>query len=135
VTTRAVTLGFVLFGFVCIAGCATTGAMRAESLDVGVVREFDRDYARVLRAARSAVMSAGLVIDSDERLNDSTEMIVAKRGLHGWSWGELVRMIVQRAPNDRTTVRVISRRRMATNILAKRDYSIMIFSDMEAGLR
>jgi hypothetical protein len=133
--TRVVTFGFAPLAFVCIVGCASTGGMRDEPLDVGVVREFNRDYATVLRAARSAVMSVGLAIDSDEDLNDSTAIIVAKRGLHGWSWGELVRIVVQRAANDRTTVRVFSRRRMMTNILAKGDYSVTIFSDMDVGLR
>ena len=133
--TRIVRLGFAPVAVVFVIGCATTGGMRAEPLDVGVVREFNRDYATVLRAARSAVMSVGLAIDSDKDLDDSTTMIVAKRGFHGWSWGELVRIVVKRSANDRTTVSVFSRRRLVTNILAKGDYSDMIFSNMELGLR
>ena len=133
--TRVVALGFAPVAVVFVIGCATTGGMRSEPLDVGVVREFNRDYATVLQAARSAVTSVGLAIDSDEDLDDSTAMIVAKRGFHGWSWGELVRIVVKRSANDRTTVSVFSRRRLVTNILAKGDYSDMIFSNMELGLR
>src|SRR5262245_55596701 len=97
--------------------------MRVEPLDVGVVREFNSDYTTVLRATRSAITSVGLAVDSDENVNDSTAMIVAKKRISAWSWGELVRVIVQRAAEDRTTVRVLSRRRIATNLTAKGDYS------------
>jgi len=49
-------------------------------LDVGVVREFNSDYTTVLQATRSAITNVGLAIDSDENVNDSTAMIIAKNG-------------------------------------------------------
>ena len=61
-------------------------------------------------------------------------MIVAKKGTSAWSWGELVRVVVQKSASDRTTVRVLSRRRMATNVTAKGDYSDTIFSNIELAL-
>jgi hypothetical protein len=133
--TRFVTFGFAPLAFVFVVGCARTGGIRVEPLDVGVVRQFNSDYATVLQAARSAITSVGLTIDSDESVNDSTAMIVAKKGILVWSWGELVRVVVQRSADDRTTVRVASRRRMATNLTAKGDYSVTLFSNIELGLR
>ena len=117
-----------------LAACASAGGMRAEPLDVGVVREFNGDYPTVLSATRNAVTSAGLAVDSYEEVNDSTAMIVAKKGTSAWSWGELVRVVVQKSASDRTTVRVLSRRRMATNVTAKGDYSDTIFSNIELAL-
>jgi len=58
-------------------------------------------------------------------------MIVAKKGMSAWSWGELVRVVVQELSNDRVAVRVLSKRRMATNVTAKGDYSEAIFSSIE----
>jgi len=133
--TRFVTLGFASLAFAFVVGCASTGGLRVEPLDVGVVREFNRDYTTVLQATRGAITSVGLVIDSDENVNDSTAMIVAKKGISVWSWGEFVRVVVQRSADDRTTVRVVSRRRMATNLTAKGDYSVTLFSNIELGLR
>jgi len=104
-------------------------------LDVGVLREFNGDYTTVLRATRNAVASAGLAVDSYEEVNDSTAMIVAKKGNSAWSWGELVRVVVQKSASDRVSVRVLSRRKMATNITAKGDYSNTIFSNIELALR
>src|SRR5438128_4953078 len=62
-----------------LVACASAGGMRAEPLDVGVLREFNGDYTTVLRATRNAVASAGLAVDSFEEVNDSTAMIVAKK--------------------------------------------------------
>jgi len=65
---------------VVFVGCASTGGVRVEPLDVGVVREFNSDYTTVLQATRSAITNVGLAIDSDENVNDSTAMIIAKNG-------------------------------------------------------
>jgi hypothetical protein len=127
--------GFFAILLVLSTSCATAGGMREEPLDVGVVREFSGDYVTVLRATRNAVMGAGLAIDTYQDVNDSTAMIVAKKGTSAWSWGELVRVVVQRSAVDRVAVRVLSRRRMATNVTAKGDYSETIFSNIELALR
>ena len=66
-----------------ISACATTGGMRQEPLDAGVVREFTGDFQTVLRAARTAVTNAGLAVDSYDEANDSTAVIVAKKGTSG----------------------------------------------------
>src|SRR3989339_1498896 len=113
-----------------LTACASTGGMRVEPLDTGVLREFNGDYATVLRAARNAVTAAGLAIDSYQEVNDSTAVIVAKKEASAWSWGELVRVVVQKSTDDRVGVRVLTRRKLATNITAKGDYSETIFSNI-----
>jgi hypothetical protein len=104
-------------------------------LDTGVLREFDGEYATVLSAARNAVTAAGLTIDSYQEVNDSTAMIVAKKGISAWSWGELARVVVQKSGDNRVGVRVLTRRRVATNLTAKGDYSDAIFSNIDLALR
>jgi hypothetical protein len=118
-----------------LSSCATARGLRTESLDLGTVREFSGDYTSILRATRAAVTGAGLAIDSDEQIDASTAMIVAKKGMSRWSWGELVRVVVQKSSNDRVAVRVLSKRRMTTNVTARGDYSDVIFSNIDVTLR
>lgn len=118
-----------------VAACASTGGMVAEPVDVGTERTFDRDYADVLRAARSAVTAAGLTIQTDSVVNDSTQMIVGTKGVSAWSWGELVRVVVQGTGPSQAHVHVLTRRKMATNITAKGDYSATIFTAMADSLK
>jgi len=109
--------------------------MRQEALDSGVVREFAGDFPTVLKAARAAVTNAGLAVDSYEQVNDSTAVLVAKKGTSAWSWGELVRVVVQGSSNNKVSVRVLSHRKLATNITAKGDYSDTIFSNIDLALK
>ena len=118
-----------------ILGCASTGSMRARPLDEGVAREFTGDYATVLRAAREAVIGAGLAIDLFDEVNETTAVIVAKKGSSLFSFGELVRVVVEQSANDRVVVRVVSDRKLATNIAARGDYADTIFSNVTLALR
>ena len=131
-TPTLVLVSFIFFG---ILGCASTGSMRAKPLDTGTVREFSGDYATILGAARDAVVAAGLAIDSFDEVNETTAMIIAKKGSSLFSFGELVRVVVQKSTDDRTVVRVISDRKLATNIFARGDYSDTIFSNITLALR
>lgn len=126
---------FLLLVVVGALGCASTAAMRSEPLEVGIVREFSGDYARILRAARDAVVNAGLAIDTFDEVNETTAVIVAKKGTSAFSWGELVRVVVQQSAVDRTSERVVTKRKLATNVAAKGDYSDTIFSNIALSLR
>ena len=126
--------GVALLGALAV-GCASAGRMRNAPLDVGTARTFDGSYARVLRAAREATVASGLAIDSFEQPDSATAVIVAKKSSSAWSWGELVRVVVQRADETHAVVRVYSKRRLATNVTAKGNYSNTIFQNMDLSLR
>ena len=118
-----------------VPACATTGGMKSAPITEGVSRSFQGDYDRVLSAARESVVDAGLDIDEVSKVDDKTWMIIAKKGASAWSWGELVRVVVQETGPAETSVRVLTERRMATNVAAKGDYSKSIFSGMEFKLK
>ena len=125
-----------LFAITGLLGCASTGSMRSEPLDAGAVREFSGDYAVILRAARDAIVAAGLAIDSFDEVNETTAMIIAKKGASLFSWGELVRVVVvQQSPSGPTQIRVVSDRKLSTNVTAKGDYADTIFSNVALALR
>jgi hypothetical protein len=116
-------------------GCASAGGMRSAPLDLGVARTFDASYDRVLRAAREATVASGLAIDSFEQPDSITAVIVAKKGTSAFSWGELVRLVVQEVDSTHALVRVYSKRKLATNVTARGDYSTTIFQNVELSLK
>ena len=131
-TWRVIVL--VLAGLVPFMACATTGGIKAKPISAGVSRNFFADYDRVLKAALVSVVELGLKIDEMTRVgNEST--IVATKGVSLFSYGELIRVVVATTSPTQTTVRVITQRRLATNLTAKGDWSRPIFSQMESKLQ
>lgn len=117
-----------------LGSCATMGGMYKEPLDKGAVRDFPNDLDETTRAAREAMVGAQLMIEDVEQLNDSTWMVLGKKGTGSWSWGEMVRVVIVANTPETTRVYVISKKKMATNVTAKGDYSDDIFSQMEFAL-
>ena len=118
-----------------LCGCATTGGMRSTPLDTGVSRQYAGDFEIVFRATRAAITNAGLAIESYDEIDETTALIVAKKGASAFSWGELVRVVVQSTAPDKVTVRVLTKRKLATNVTARGDYSETIFSNIDLQLR
>ena len=118
-----------------LTACATTGGLKQEPLDQGVTRTFAGNYDTILKAARDATVATGLHLESVDKVDDRTWTLVGKKDASAWSWGEMVRVVVQQTAPDSTTVRVISKKRMATNVGARGDYSQAIFADMELKLK
>lgn len=113
------------------AACATAGGMSSEPLDAGEAKLYTAPIAIVAPAARQAVLAAGLDLDAVSQPDSLTWMIVAKKGLSLSSYGELVRVVVQRNPEGSVAVRVLTKRRLATNVTAKGDWSGPIFDHLD----
>jgi hypothetical protein len=117
--------------FLTAAGaCATTGGLKQAPLAEGTSRNFSDSYETVLKATREAVSDAGLHVDQAQQVDSATWMIVAKKDASAWSMGELVRVVIQQQGPNTTAVRVISAKRMKTNVFAKGDYSDAILGDV-----
>jgi hypothetical protein len=114
------------------AACASAGGMRTEPLDVGEAKFYASPMSVVVPAAQEAVVSAGLDVDQVSQPDSLTWMIIAKKGMSFFSWGELVRVVAQQTPDGAAVVvRVFTKRRMATNITAKDDWSGPIFERLD----
>jgi hypothetical protein len=121
-----------------LGGCRTVSGMRSAPLTEGVRRSYDADYNDVTRAAQDAVGAIGLSVEEVAQVDPNTWRVIAVAGVSAFSWGELVRVSVQRRPTTPTTpvdVWVLTRRRLATNITAKDDYSPDVFQRMDFALR
>jgi hypothetical protein len=104
-------------------------------LDQGVSRTFTGNYDSILKAARDATLAAGLHLESVDKADEHTWILVGKKDASAWSMGELVRVVVQQTAPDTIAVRIISKKRMATNVAARGDYSQAILNDMELKLK
>jgi hypothetical protein len=115
--------------------CATTGSIRSAPLSAGMARTFAAELPAVMSAAREAMVEAGLTIEESRQVNDTTWMIIGQNPASIMSYGEIVRVVVEKAGAAGTAVRVHSKRRVATNVTAKGDYSPRILSYIEFKLR
>jgi hypothetical protein len=119
----------------CLYGCATTSIMRNASLDEGVPTIFNASFDRVLKAAQESVTLSGLQVEEVTQLDDQIWIIIGNKGMSGWTWGERVRVTVQKKSKSETLVRVLTKRKHPLNITAKWDYSQEIFSNIYSILR
>ena len=102
--------------------------------EAGALQEFEDTYERVLEAVRKAIVSAGLAIKETDAVGENQTTILAEKGISALSWGELVRVVVQRSSAHQTVVRVLTMRRLAMNITAKGDYSETVFASISKSL-
>ncbi len=105
--------------------------IRSAPLHSGESRTYTSDYKTIVKYAREAVTEAGLSIESSEKLNDETYMIIGKAKVSAWSWGELVRVVLIN-DNEKVTVRVYTKKAVKINITAKGNYTQTILSNIEA---
>jgi hypothetical protein len=136
---RFIKVAVLLLAFVSIAtsitGCATTSMMRSASIEAGESKTFNTSLGKVLEAARESVIQSGLEVEEDTQLDDQTWIIICNKGVTGWSWGERARITVQKKSELETFVRVLTRRKLPTNITATWDFSPEIFSNIESNLQ
>lgn len=130
-----ISTAILLFATLLASACATVGGIQNAPLDAGTARVFQAPFDSTLQAAREAVVAAGLQIEGAQEVEPGTWIIVGKKGVSGFSWGELVRVAVARQEERSTRVTVHTQRRVATNVTAKGDYSESIFSNMALKLR
>ncbi len=99
-----------------LAACASTQGLRTAPLDAGVARVYPDSLDPVAAAAEGTVRSAGLTVDTILYPDSQTVMIIARSGSSVFSYGEIVRVLMQRLPSGETSVRVHTVPRLATNL-------------------
>jgi len=120
---RLVRLSVAVLSAIALSGCATVGSMRSASIQEGISRTFQADRAAVVRATQQSFVQMGLKLKEQYQYDDSTTVIIASEGINAVSWGVLVRVVIQELEDSETVVRVTTKRRLATNILAEDDFS------------
>ena len=118
-----------------LMGCASMAGLRTEPMTAGESRNFDADFDRVVDAALQSIKQEGLQIEESYKPNAKTWVILSWKGASAMSWGELVRVVVEKTADEATAVRVITKRKSALSVTAKGDYSQSIFSGISVALK
>ncbi|UCG89142.1 MAG: hypothetical protein JSW71_11630 [Gemmatimonadota bacterium] len=123
-------------GSLLLMSCATVGGLRSEPLDQGVARRFPVPFDSVMDVVREAVVAAGLGLKESQCYSDSLCVVIGTKGLTvgaSGNMGTMARVVVE-GSGEATVVRVLSRRRIGTQVAAKEDYSPEILSQIEVRL-
>ena len=129
-------LGIVLF-LLCSStsfGQKKLSKVKNAPLHAGEARTFDSPYKTTIKYARNACTESGLILESTEEIDEDTYMILAKAKVSAFSWGEIVRVVIQRKSNAKTVIRVYTKKRIGLNVAAKGNYSNTIFTNIESKL-
>jgi hypothetical protein len=128
-----------IFAFVlCLTGFVSYSQQTIEKiknapLHAGESRSFEAPFKDLVKFSREAMVDAGLEMESVEKVDEDTYMLIGKTRASGWSWGELVRVVIlQEEDADKNTVRVYTKRRLGTNATAKGSYTNTILSNIAA---
>lgn len=79
-------------------------------LHAGDARTFDQPFKTMIKYSRDACTEAGLVMESSERIDEDTYMILSKAKTSAFSWGEIVRIVLEKKDAMKTVMRVYTRR-------------------------
>ena len=121
--------------FSAFAACTSTNKIQQAPLHSGIARTFEADYDQVLEFSRQALVESGTAIESATEVDSDNYIIIGKTGTTAWSWGEMVRVVVTRASETESTVRVLTEKKISVNLTAKGDYSNSILSNIELKIR
>ena len=122
-----------LFWTFSVFGQASLNQLKNAPLHAGESRIFKAPFKPLVEFSRAAMREAGLEIESVEKIDTETYMLIGKRRASGFSWGEMVRVsIIGQDDASKTIVRVYTKKRVKLNITAKGDYSQSIFSSIES---
>jgi len=89
-----------------LSACLATDDIRYVSPNSGVMAAFDAPYDRVLVSTLSTLRQLDVTIESVEELSGGTLILVSK-GLSGFSWGEVGRVLVEQRAGPPIPVRLL----------------------------
>lgn len=115
-------------------GCATSSGIQKNALDKGPAETFSAPMPRVVDATRQSMMELKLGINTDREIDADTHMLVGEIGMSAFSYGEVVRAIIDDNGDDTSTVHVVTQRKLATNIIAKGNWAPDIFKKVRQKL-
>jgi hypothetical protein len=121
------------FAFV-LAACANATTVQQVPADAGVARSFNASYDEVRAAALQGLTLLRLQPSAQNETPEGHTFMVA-RPPHGFSWGEVGRIIVEKSEAPPTTVRVVYERRMALQFAGgQSSFARNLFAKMDQAL-
>ena len=103
-----------LLGTLGLTGCTTVNtAAKAQGSGEQVI--YKAPLEMVWTAIPTLITNVGLKLVS---VDADKHVFLAKHGISGWSWGENVAIFVEKVETNKTSVEVVTKRKMVTNIAA-----------------
>jgi uncharacterized lipoprotein len=113
-----------------LTGCTSLNtAAKAQGSGEQVI--YKASFDEVWAAVPEVITNVGLQYVS---VNNDKHMFLAKHGITGWSWGENVAIFVEKIENGKTSVEVITKRKLVTNITAP-DWDGLIFIQLDRNFK
>src|SRR5271163_4349781 len=130
------TLATIAFTALVAAACASANSVHDEPLDEGYSRHYAAPFSHVVGAASAALPEAGFSLERTERPDSATVLLIGHKGMNLVSAGSYVRVMVLASADSSVTVRVVTKKAVATNFMARGNYSGTLFSliDKELGV-
>lgn len=115
-----------LLGVIGLTGCTSVNTA-AKARGTGEKVFYRASLDKVWQAVPEVVTQVGL---REVSADNEKHVLLAKRGVTGWSWGENVAVFVEGVDAEKTSVEVISKRKLVTNITAEK-WDAPIFIELD----
>jgi hypothetical protein len=116
----------LLLGIVGLTGCTSVNTA-AEARGSGEQVIYKASFDELWAAMPEVITNVGLQFVSADK---DKQMFLAKRGITGWSWGENVAIFLEYIEYGKTSVEVVTERKLVTNITAQ-DWDGPIFIELD----
>jgi predicted small secreted protein len=116
----------LLLASLVLTGC-TTMADAVQSRGTGTKVAYQASFDEIWKALPEAINEAGLKFVSANREDRS---VLAQRGITAFSYGENVAIFVEKVEETKSSVEVVSKKAMQTNIFAP-DWAKPIFEQLD----
>ena len=127
---QSLRLASILLAALLTSACATKAGLRAAPLTDGALRVYRADLQDTVEAVRASMTSREFEVNTPQEVAPGTWMMVGEKAASAFSWGELVRAVVQPDPGGGTALRIVTRRLATGNVTARGDWSGPIFDDV-----
>jgi len=95
-----------------LSACASSSTVQQAAPDKGIVRSFNAPYDKVKQAAVDALVTMRTPASKTEDQPDGFVLLIS-RPPHGFSWGEVGRVVVEKGTTTPVNVRVVYEKRFA----------------------
>ncbi len=127
---------WVLFSFLTISlvtsAQTSTDKVKKADLDAGESRNFSAPMTTIVKYSKQALVDVNLELEFIEQVNDDSYMLMGIRRASGFSWGEILRLVVTKKGDTETIVYVYAKKKVGINLTAKTTKPSTIFSSIEA---
>ena len=128
---KVVYLFLVLLFATIFNGCSSVTTISESPREAGVSKIFKINKANANLEVKKAFESNKIKLKTEKELDEKNSEIVGQTPVTAFSYGEIIRVILEKTSEEETLVRILTKRVLATNVFAKSDWSPEIFSALE----